>query len=278
MNPATVIIPTHNRSLFIERAILSVSEQSYPSVELIVVDDGSTDDTRIRVAELAHQVRVPLCYIYQDNQGPASARNTGIRAASSDLICFLDSDDRFLPDKISIQVKALLDSGGLISHTKEIWYRRGNLLKQKKKHQPPEGSIFQNCLRMCVVGMSTVMVRRELFELHGWFDEAFPCCEDYDYWLRVSTNESFHLVNVPLTIKDGGREDQLSVIHRMGMDRYRIKSIVNLLESGCLTTEQYILAVNELVCKCRIYGNGCLKHGKADEGHHYLQIPERYHI
>jgi len=272
----SVVIPTYNRSTLVERAILSVDKQTYPNIELIIVDDGSTDDTKVRVAELAGQVKVPLRYIYQENRGAASARNTGIRAAGSDTICFLDSDDRFLPDKVSIQAKSLLESGKHISHTREVWYRRGQHLNQKRKHYPPEGLIFQKCLRMCVVGMSTVMIRRELFDRYGWFDEKLPCCEDFDFWLRLSIQESFHLVNVPLTIKDGGREDQLSVTYRMGMDRYRIMSIVNLLESGRLSPEQSVSAVEELGRKCHIYGNGCLKHGKTVEGNYYLKIPDRF--
>ncbi len=276
MEQVTVIIPTYNRSGFISGAVKSVITQSYPHIDLIIVDDGSTDDTREKVTGLSRQGSVPVRYIYQDNRGPSAARNTGIRAAQSDYICFLDSDDSFLPDKISLQLKRLTSTGMKISHTREIWYRDGVHLNQKKKHQPPEGAIFRNCLRMCVVGMSTVMVHRELFQQYGLFDESLPCCEDYDFWLRVSTGEQFHLVNTPLTRKDGGRQDQLSVIYRMGMDKFRIRSIANLLDSGSLSEKQSALAVDELKRKCRIYGNGCLKHGRTDEGAYYLQLPDKY--
>ena len=274
--PVTVVIPTYNRAGYIERAVRSVTEQAYPSVELLIVDDGSSDDTRQVIDRLKNQVTIPLRYIYQENRGAASARNTGIQASGTELICFLDSDDRFLPEKISTQVNQLNSSGRLISHTRETWFRRGKHLNQKKKHQQRDGYLFQDCLRMCVVGMSTVMVRRELFDRFGLFDESLPCCEDYDYWLRVSTREMFQLVPEPLTIKDGGREDQLSVIYRTGMDRYRIQSIVNLLEQCSLSEVQYALAVAELERKCRIYGNGCLKHNREEEGRYYLGLPGGY--
>ena len=84
--------------------------------------------------------------------------------------------------------------------------------------------------------MSTVMVKRELFEHYGLFDESLPCCEDYDLWLRVAHERPFLLVDHALTLKEGGRADQLSRIYRLGMDRYRIQSLCNLLESGVLTT------------------------------------------
>ncbi|MDH3327775.1 MAG: glycosyltransferase family 2 protein [Desulfobulbaceae bacterium] len=272
----TVIIPTYNRAVFLEKAILSVVRQTLSCDELIIVDDGSVDTTRQKVAKIANQFSFSLDYCYQKNKGAAAARNKGIGKASSDFICFLDSDDCFEPNKLYLQYNAMLESGNLISHTYETWYRQGKLLNQKKKHRPREGFIFADCLNMCVVGMSTVMIKRELFDKYGLFDEQLPCCEDYDYWLRISVEENFQLIPRPLTLKDGGREDQLSVRYRQGMDRYRIRSIINLLEQNRLTKYQHRLAVTELHRKCMIYGKGCLKHGREGEGQFYLQLPSRY--
>lgn len=272
----SVIIPAYNRRPFLEKAVNSVLEQSRHCAELIIVDDGSTDDTREFVNKLTAQASIPIIYIHQQNQGASSARNQGIQNAQGELICFLDSDDCFLPDKLAIQKQALMESGCLVSHTNEKWLRRGAHLNQKKKHLPPDGYIFPECLPMCVVGMSTVMVRRELFDKYGMFDESLPCCEDYDFWLRVSRGEEFKLVPLPLTLKNGGREDQLSNIHRVGMDRFRIRSLVNLLDNEKLTEEQYGLAVRELRRKCFIYGNGCVKRGNEEEGGRYLHLPHKY--
>lgn len=272
----TVIIPTYNRVAFLEKAVMSVARQTFCCDELIVVDDGSTDSTGELVTKLASRLPFPLHYYHQENRGAAAARNTGIRKAVADYLCFLDSDDCFEPDKLTLQYHAMLESGGSISHTFETWYRRGKLLNQKKKHRPREGYIYPDCLAMCVVGMSTVMVHRELFARYGLFDEQLPCCEDYDFWLRVSVRENFQLISRPLTIKDGGREDQLSVIHRLGMDKYRIRSIINLLEQVDLTGDQRLRAVAELQRKCTIYGRGCVKHGREKEGQFYLQLPARY--
>ncbi|MCL7488804.1 MAG: glycosyltransferase family 2 protein [Desulfobulbaceae bacterium] len=275
-NLLSVIIPTYNRRSFLEQAIRSVLDQSQPCDELIVVDDGSTDTTKGLVRGMAERSAIPVRYLYQENRGAAAARNLGIREAAGDLICFLDSDDRFVAHKLAVQKRVLEESNCLVSHTGEKWLRRGRHLNQKRRHQPPDGYIFAACLRMCVVGMSTVLARRELFQRYGMFDQSLPCCEDYDFWLRVSCREQFRLVPQPLTIKNGGRDDQLSVIHRRGMDRFRIRALVNLLDRGVLNSGQYSQAVQELRRKCAIYGNGCIKHGRIEEGRKYLAMPEKY--
>ncbi len=273
----SVIIPTYNRRCFLEGALLSVMDQSRPADEIIIVDDGSEDGTDELVSSLQKQVPGLIRYFRQPQRGAAAARNRGIRQARGDLLCFLDSDDRFAADKLDIQYRAMGENPAYsISHTREIWYRRGRHLNQKKKHAPPHGYIFPKCLAMCAVGMSTVMIRRRLFSDHGFFDESLPCCEDYDFWLRLSVTERFLLVDEPLTIKEGGRPDQLSVIHRVGMDRYRIASIRKLLDSAALSGRQRLQAVSELARKCRIYGNGCIKHGRVDEGRRILSLAQQY--
>jgi len=164
----------------------------------------------------------------------------------------------------------------MISHTREKWLRRGIHLNQKKKHIPRHGDIFDHCLQLCGVGMSTVMVRKSLFLTVGFFDETLRCCEDYDLWLRVSCRYPFYLVDVPLNVKEGGREDQISCIHRMGMDRMRIYAIKKMLDSNMLTEKQCFLALDEFEKKCAVFGRGCLKHGKVETGKHYLELAESY--
>lgn len=267
----SVIIPTYNRELLLKRAIASVRSQTHRHFELIVVDDGSDDRTREMLAGYGDEI----IYIRQENRGPAAARNAGILAARHDLLAFLDADDCFDERKLELQVAAMnREPACLISYTGEIWYRRGRLLNQKKKHRPAAGDIFARCLEMCVVGMSTVMLRRRLFEEVGLFDEDFPCCEDYDLWLRVSSRHGFMLIDRPLTRKDGGRDDQLSRRYRVGMDSFRIKALRKCILSGVLSREQEGMALRELARKCRIYGEGCIKHGRSEEGGEYLKMPD----
>jgi len=267
----SVIIPTYNRQDFLKKAIDSVLAQTYPHFELIVVDDGSDDDTAGLVAGYNREI---VC-IQQENRGPAAARNAGIRAARYEMLAFLDSDDRFAENKLEEQLRVMQENPALlISHTQETWFRNGRVLNQKAKHNKNSGNIFSQSLKLCAVSMSTVMVRGEIFDRFGLFDEEFKCCEDYEFWLRVSAAEDFLLIDQALTLKNGGRDDQVSSIYRTGMDRFRITAIVKILGSGRLDPAQIRLAIAELSSKCRIYGNGCVKHGREEEGRYYLALPE----
>lgn len=275
----SVIIPTCNRAPFLDKAIRSVLAQQLPCAELIVVDDGSIDDTKAVVLQLTTHANVPVRLLHQENRGASAARNLGIRAAQGTLLAFLDSDDWWLPQKLAVQAAAMAAHPGvLISHSRELWYRGGQRVNQKKKHDPPHGAVFSASLGMCVVGMSTVMARRELFARYGFFDETLPCCEDYDLWLRVGCREPFLRVPEALTCKEGGRPDQLSAIHRLGMDTFRIRSLCNLLDGGRLDSGQRREAVAELARKCAIYSQGCVKHGRPEEGAHYQALAARYQI
>jgi glycosyltransferase involved in cell wall biosynthesis len=267
----SVIIPTYNRAQRLGKAIDSVLAQSHQDFELIVVDDGSEDNTD----ELIENYNSDIVYIRQENSGAAAARNRGIEKARYNLLAFLDSDDWFAENKLKTQIEAMnRNPSCLISHTNEIWYRNGQILNQKLKHKKSSGDIFAQSLELCAVGMSTIMIHKEIFDRYGFFDEGYPCCEDYEFWLRISAEEKFLLVEEPLTSKDGGRDDQLSAIYRTGMDKFRIKAIMKTLASGRLTEEQTGIARRELERKCRIYGTGCIKHGRAEEGRYFLNLPE----
>ncbi len=271
----SVIIPTYNRASFLKQALNSVLQQTKSCDEIIVADDGSNDNSRELVTLFSKQCEIPVRYIYQHNLGPAAARNHGIRKAEYSFLAFLDSDDRWQKNKLEIQYTMMsAQPDMMISHTKEKWLRRGIHLNQKKIHQPGNGDIFKHCLRICAVGMSTVMVQKKLFSEIGYFKEDLRCCEDFDLWLRVSSRFPFLLIEKPLTIKEGGREDQVSYQFRIGMDRLRIRAIVDLIQEQSLSTEQTKWALEELYRKCMVYGKGCLKYRRAAEGKNYLRFAE----
>lgn len=273
MTEISVIIPTYNRASFLERALRSVQRQTLVCDELIVIDDGSGDNTRDCVNDFSAKCNIPVRYIFQSNQGPAAARNRGIRESRFSYLAFLDSDDHWQKKKLELQYAALVEKPKvMIAHTKERWLRRGIHLNQKKIHQPGNGDIFKHCLQLCAVGMSTVMVKKELFAEIGLFKEDMPCCEDYDLWLRTSSRFPFLLLDNPLTIKEGGREDQVSYQFRIGMDRLRIRAIVDLLREQSLSKEQTIWTLEELQRKCTVYGKGCLKHKRITEGQSYIEL------
>jgi glycosyltransferase involved in cell wall biosynthesis len=269
----SVIIPTYNRGWIVRDAIDSVLGQTYADFELIVVDDGSTDRTPQILDAYGDRLRV----IRQANQGVSAARNRGIGDASGPLIALLDSDDIWLPAKLGVQVDFFeKNPAALICQTEEIWIRNGLRVNPGKRHRKPSGMIFERSLELCLVSPSAVMVRRELFEKVGLFDESLPACEDYDLWLRVGCRFPVHLIDKPLTIKRGGHEDQLS--RQPSLDRYRIRSLVRLIEAGRLTRTQWNAAVIVLRKKCAVYAKGCLKRGRLEEALGYTALSRKYHL
>jgi len=268
----SVIIPAFNRAAFLREAIDSVLAQTYEDFELIVVDDGSTDNSR----SMLDSYKDRLSCILSGNEGPGAARNKGIAAAAGDYIAFLDSDDLWLPKKLAVQVRFFRENPEQrVCQTEEIWIRNGTRVNPMKKHKKHSGWIFVHCLPLCMVSPSAVMMRRSLFEELGPFDEAYPACEDYELWLRIAARYPVYLIDTPLIIKRGGHADQQS--RRIPtLDRYRIRALCKILDSGILTPMQHAQALAELKKKCRIYAGGCLKRGKKDEGEHILRLPENY--
>lgn len=268
----SVVVPAFNRSATLLRALQSIARQTHPPDEIIVVDDGSIDDTRQMLASRFPQA----IYLYQPNQGVSSARNLGIRSARGEWIALLDSDDEWLPGKLNLQL-ALLGSlpDYLICHTEEIWVRNGRRVNQMKKHAKYGGDIFHRCLPLCVISPSSVLIHRTLFDRVGLFDESLPACEDYDLWLRICAAHPVAYVATPQIVKYGGHEDQLSR-RFWGMDRFRIVALEKIIQSGSLAEDALFAARAMLSKKARIMAQGAAKRGKSKEAAQYREIAERY--
>ncbi len=263
----SVIIPTYNRGWVLGEAVESVLAQDYADYELIVVDDGSTDATESVLQPYEERIRI----FRQKNRGVSAARNTGIRAASGMLIAFLDSDDLWLPAKLGHQVAFFQQHPDAVAcQTEETWIRNGVRVNPGKRHRKPSGMIFEPSLELCLVSPSAVMTRRTLFDQVGLFDESLPACEDYDLWLRVSCRFPIHRLPTPLIIKRGGHSDQLS--RKPGLDRYRIQSLVKIIDSGRLSGAQTDAAIRTLRTKSRIYAAGCRKRGRLKEAATYERL------
>jgi len=267
----SVIIPTYNRGWIVKKAIESVLQQDLTNFELLVIDDGSTDNT----ADILQTVEGDFTVIRQENKGVSSARNRGILESSSHLIAFLDSDDAWLPQKLSAQFEFFRrQPQALICQTEETWIRNGKRVNPGKRHRKLSGMIFEPSLHLCLVSPSAVMMRRQLFTEVGLFDETLPACEDYDLWLRISRQHPVYLINKPLIIKRGGHADQLS--KTASLDKYRIQSISHLLESGVLSRDQRKAALAVLKKKIDIYSAGCRKRGRLQECRQYQAIIDRF--
>jgi glycosyltransferase involved in cell wall biosynthesis len=268
----SVIIPTHNRAHLLARALRSVLDQTLAPQEIIVVDDGSSDNTAELVA-----TQFPQCnYIHQPNLGVSAARNTGIKAARGEWLAFLDSDDEWLPTKLEAQRNLLQQHPDIsICHTEEIWIRNGKRVNQMQKHAKSGGHIFQRCLPLCVISPSSVLIHRSLFNEVGLFDEQLPACEDYDLWLRVCATHPVAFVEQPQIKKYGGHADQLSHRH-WGMDRFRIQALEKIIASDWLNDDDRTAAAQTLISKAEILAQGARKRGKDKEADGYLAIRDRY--
>lgn len=268
----SVIIPTYNRRGFVLEAVGSVLNQTHRELELVVVDDGSSDGTAGYLSDEVKDDRFRL--VAQENLGVSSARNRGVAETSGEWLAFLDSDDYWLEEKLEVQLAETLAVDGChASYTEEIWYRRGRRVNPRNVHSKYSGEIFDKCLKLCIISPSSIMMRRELYEALGGFDETMPACEDYDLWLRLSAANEVHLVKTPLIVKRNGHEGQLSQAH-WGLDRFRIRALWKLLYGGGLSTEQQRQALEILSAKAKVVGEGALKRGNVKRGEVFTRSME----
>jgi glycosyltransferase involved in cell wall biosynthesis len=264
----SVVIPTYNRSSFVKEAIASVLLQTFADFELIIIDDGSSDDTHDAVLSFDD---ARLIYERQDNKGVSAARNRGVNLARGDKIAFLDSDDLWLPRKLEMQLAFLKSASEIvICQTEELWERHGRRVNPMKKHKKCSGWIFRECLPLCIVSPSAVMMKKTVFEDVGGFDESFPACEDYDLWLRLALQYPIYTMDDALIVKRGGHEGQLS--KQWGLDVYRIKALWKILDHPCLGDEHRELVKSEIARRTAIVAQGARKRGKDEMYEEYAGL------
>ena len=208
----SVVIPTHNRAVLVLQAITSVLHQTYPVHEIIVVDDGSSDDTKEVLYRFLSSVTsaAPVRYLHQQQQGVSVARNTGINAATGDWLAFLDSDDLWLPEKLAWQVKALQQYAETCQAcVTDSRYANNPLLSKSAFTIVGHNfstliGIFPECARRITsrtfhgAHLPTLLVRRDLVRSLGGFHAAFPVNEDTDFFFNLAQRTSVCYVNIPL--------------------------------------------------------------------------------
>jgi len=268
----SVIIPSFNRAHCLTKALDSVANQTLEPCEIIVIDDGSSDQTRQLIASDFPRV----VYRFQANGGVSSARNLGTKISTGNWLAFLDSDDEWLPDKLLQQVQAMRDNPDYqLCHTNEIWIRNGRRVNPMNKHEKKGGEIFENCLPLCCISPSSVLLSKALLNEVGGFDEELPACEDYDLWLRICSLLPVLYLEQPLLRKYGGHRDQLSR-RFWGLDRFRVQALEKIVVSGKLNQEQAGLVTSMLVKKCQILANGALKRGNLERESLYREKLRSY--
>ena len=271
MNPRiSVVIPSYNRAQHIEKAIDSVFEQKMENIEIILVDDGSTDNTR-EIIQKKYGDRVR--YFYQENQGSPGARNTGIKNARGDYVAFLDSDDYWRPDKLERQLALINEHpeyGLVASRCAKIQYA-GNLKKSNRPlsyqgRRGKSGWVLKDLFEKNFIRTSSVMIRKDCFDSVGLFDEELLQTQDYDLWLRMAAEYPVGFINEALTVyvdnPNGISID--SLIGRL----YRLRA----LEKDYLKKKISVKRYNHRMAKnYNVIGRHYLQRGDREKGLVYLK-------
>lgn len=245
-----VIIPTFNRAPVLTRAIDSVLNQTVKNFTIHVVDDGSTDETASVLKKYSQHPQVKIHV--KKNSGVSAARNFGVAHSSSEWISFLDSDDEWLATKLEKQCDYVKNNPSTqFLHSEEQWIRNGVRVNPKKKHSKESEDLLHRSLNFCLISPSTVLMKRDLFLLHGGFDEELVVCEDYDLWIKILIEQSAGFIPEALIKKYGGHADQLSTKY-FAMDYWRIKSLFKIYSTYVLNAELKLEMRSVIKTKCEL--------------------------
>ena len=236
----SVIIPTYNRAERVQVAIDSVLTQTFRDYELIVVDDGSTDDTPIRLSQ--QYAKMDLKYIYQRNRGKPGARNTGIKFARGEYVAFLDSDDRWKPNKLERQAAFIQDHGNVavLYGPVEIVDESGKLLEKATRQtrkdfqrQHRRGEAYEVFCHQCLLFSTNLVIRRDLLEKAGGYDEAVLHLEDVDLYLRLVLKYFFYYLDEPLAEHSHYHENTQGRDHCQGVIAVAEKHLREIRQGIC---------------------------------------------
>lgn len=226
----SIIIPFYNDP-YVDQAIVSALYQTYPNVEIIVVDDGST-----KYQDAIAPYRNRIIYLGKANGGTGSALNYGIKMATGKYVAWLSSDDRFLPNKVENQVAYMERTGARICHTDyHVMNEYGTITQYAAAIKFPSAKAFINGIRHgCPVNGCTIMMTKELFQDIGGFNEALPYTHDYDLWIRVLLSRvDFHYLNEVLTVYR--RHQQMGTVRNFSTVMQEA-NMVNATYAGLLDT------------------------------------------
>jgi glycosyltransferase involved in cell wall biosynthesis len=244
MPKVSVIIPTYNCAHYLKQAIDSAMNQTYRDLEIIVVDDGSTDDT----AQVVRNYEAAIQYIHQDNRGLPAARNRAIDSSSGELIALLDADDWWEPTKLAEQVSILIQDPELclVYTDLEVVYEDGSITPSFLSSRPlaTSGYVFDRLLQSSFILPSTVLLRRACLEQAGMFDESMRSHEDIDLWLRMCQRWNAALVRKPLTHRRQGSANMTS--NDSLRTEYGIKLYLKALSLPNITESQRLTMVRQL--------------------------------
>ncbi|MBE3071139.1 MAG: glycosyltransferase [Planctomycetes bacterium] len=218
----SAVVPVYNGADTVDRCLGSLRRQTYPNLEILVVDDGSTDDTRQRVAQYLDDRRVR--YLYKAHSGRPETRNAGVRAAQGEFIAWLDADDEALPNRVGAQVEAARAAGGadVVHSDGFILNAEGTRLIRRRGRaftaQELPALLMAGFASVCPILNTSAMIRRDLYDRIGLYDPAFARCQDYDFYCRCALPGDVRFVHVPVP---------LVKVYRAQADHGRLQTILN---------------------------------------------------
>lgn len=272
----SVVLPAYGRPEFLDDAIESIDRQSYGSIEIIVIDDHSPDPIEPRIDDISVEGdRTLRCIRHEENQGASAARNTGVEASEGEFIAFLDDDDYWLPGKVERQVETFERTGpdtGVV-YTGQRFTLDGEITSVSRPTL--EGDVTKDILCGAPMpGFSAVMARSEAYETVGGLDERFPCWQDREWLLRLSTEYDFAVVSEPLVVRRSTDHDQISddfetkrdVAYPLFLETFR-----PLAATYGRKYERRLVAAQSLTL-----GKAAVRHGYKHDARKYLFRAVRY--
>ncbi len=264
----SVVIPTYNREQYITKAIDSVLSQTYSDIEIIVIDDGSTDNTQSILKPYGESIR---CY-YQKNAGIAGARNAGIRRSSGRYVAFCDSDDYWLPDKLEKQMDlfgAHPEYGMVASQCASV--RLDGRFREKNR-PGRSGLVLNDLFVKNFIRTSSAVITRQCLDTVGLFDETLRECEEYDLWLRIAAQFPVGFINESLAVyvdnPDGVSTDSLAG---------RLFRLAVLEKPYLADNIPRGLYRRRIADTCHYIGRHYIQRGNKQEGMKYLRRAQQLH-
>lgn len=233
----SVVIPVRNGKDYIDEALHSVLAQDYANLEVLVIDDGSTDDDYDRLTLIHPCIRV----VHLEGRGVSFARNTGMRLSSGRYIAFLDADDIWFPGKLQAQIRYMeahpdvgVIFGGFLKWTTDdtgtfppAETLSSNCSELTKANPERSGWLYHRLLMGLLVGMNTAVIRREVYSWLGGFREDMRIGEDYDFWLRASRITQMHALDGDVALY---RIHQQSAMHKLDDENYLGRLLISTVE------------------------------------------------
>lgn len=192
----SIVVSTYNYGVFVYKAINSLLLQSYKDFEIIIIDDGSIDNTRDIVAPLVDHSNI--FYFYQNNQGQPKTKNRGICESRGEFIAFLDADDIWMPTKLEKQLALFADPEVGVVYSRRLWIDVDGIEVSGNERELRRGWILDHIFVDNFICFSSCVIRRSCLEQVGYFDESIPMGIDYDLWIRLARVCKFDFVDEPL--------------------------------------------------------------------------------